>query len=113
MPKLKTLSLLLNGILILTLTSIIANRYHPYEDPAELMRAMQMGWAIRGLAERGSLEKPVITNFEAQCIGGYDYDKCREAEGQAVIAARLHYGITKALPIPTAQSSQAIEKERP
>ena len=77
------------------------------------MRSMQMGWAIRGLADHGVFDKATIDNFQAQCISGTDYDKCREAEGSAVIAARKHYGITKPLPVPTAQSSQGIEKERP
>lgn len=113
MPKIRSFSLLLNIVLGITLAAILSNQSHPFEDPAEIMRAMQMGWGIRGLAEHGAIDKPTIDNFQAQCIMGKDYDKCREAEGSAVVAARAHFGITQPLPIPTAQSSNSINTERP
>ncbi len=113
MPKLSTLSLLLNIVFGITLIAILANRSHPFEDPAELLRSMQMGWAIRGLAEHGIISKPTIDEFQTRCIMGQDYDKCREIEGSVVVEARAHFGITQPLPIPTPQNSQGIEKERP
>ena len=69
-----------------------------------------MGWAIRGLGAAGVVD---VKDFQDKCINGFDYDKCREAEGSVVIATRKHYGITKPLPIPTPQNSQAIETQRP
>ncbi len=103
-------------LVVVALISVIANIamlsniMHPFEDPLELMRAMQMGWSVRGLAEHNIVD---VRDFEAKCIGGIDYDKCREAEGAVVMAVRHKYGITQPLPIPTAQSSIPMESQRP
>jgi hypothetical protein len=104
----------LKVVIIVAIVSLIANIAmlsnirHPFQDPLELMRAMQMGWSIRGLAEHNVVD---VKDFEAKCILGIDYDKCREAEGGVVIAVRHKYGIMQPLPIPTAQSS--TEAQRP
>ena len=109
MDKLRTISLAINGILILAITILLSSISHPFEDPKELMRALQLGWGIRGIQQQGIVD---TTEFQTKCVLGQDYDTCRESIGHMVNAVRAKYRYPS-LPQPHAQSSAPIEQQRP
>ena len=108
MPKLKAISIAINVILLFIIAAMYSNTLHPFEDPAELMRAIKLGWAIRGLSQVVN-----VSEFQTKCIDGVNYDNCRESIGHVVNATRARYKLAPVAEIPHAMASAPMSMQRP
>lgn len=65
---------------------------HESNDPMEQIRAIQLGWAMRGVDALHSVD---MGKFKKLClnINASDYDECRLAVGDVIKAVRDKYGV--------------------
>ena len=77
-------------------TVLLSIWLHPFQNTRELQQSIQLGWAIRGMAEHSSMD---TVEFQNKCINSSNFEHCSDALKHLIMNTRQGIKDHK-LPLP-------------